>query len=88
MLRDIFLHLIQMMIAPLIFASIVQGIAGHGDLKHVGHIGVKALVYFEVLTGLALVVGLTVVNLRPARRGRAPERRHQPARARWPQAGR
>jgi proton glutamate symport protein len=62
-LRDIFLHLIQMMIAPLIFASIVQGIAGHGDLARVGRIGVKAVVYFEILTGLALVVGLTVVNL-------------------------
>jgi proton glutamate symport protein len=62
-LRDIFLRLIQMMIAPLIFASIVQGIAGHGDLKRVGIIGVKALVYFEVLTGLALVVGLGVVNV-------------------------
>jgi proton glutamate symport protein len=63
LLRDIFLHLIQMMIAPLVFASIVQGIAGTGDLKKVGRIGVKALIYFEVLTGLALIVGLTVVNL-------------------------
>jgi proton glutamate symport protein len=63
LLRDIFLHLIQMMIAPLVFASIVQGIAGTGDLKKVGSIGVKALIYFEVLTGLALIVGLTVVNL-------------------------
>jgi proton glutamate symport protein len=61
--RDIFLHLIQMMIAPLVFASIVQGIAGTGDLKKVGTIGVKAVIYFEVLTGLALVVGLAVVNL-------------------------
>jgi len=63
LLRDIFLHLIQMMIAPLVFASIVQGIAGTGDLKKVGRIGVKALIYFEVLTGLALFVGLLVVNL-------------------------
>ena len=63
LLRDIFLHLIQMMIAPLVFASIVQGIAGTEDLKKVGSIGVKALIYFEVLTGLALLVGLTVVNL-------------------------
>jgi proton glutamate symport protein len=63
LLRDIFLHLIQMMIAPLIFASIVQGIAGGGELKQVGKIGLKAIVYFEILTGLALVVGLTVVNL-------------------------
>jgi Na+/H+-dicarboxylate symporter len=63
LLRDIFLHLIQMMIAPLIFASIVQGIAGHEDLKQVGKIGIKAIVYFEILTGLALIVGLTVVNI-------------------------
>jgi proton glutamate symport protein len=63
LLRDIFLRLIQMMIAPLIFASIVQGIAGHEDLKQVGKIGIKALVYFEILTGLALIVGLTVVNI-------------------------
>jgi proton glutamate symport protein len=63
LLRDIFLHLIQMMIAPLIFASIVQGIAGGGELKQVGRIGLKAIVYFEILTGLALVVGLTVVNV-------------------------
>ena len=63
LLRDIFLHLIQMMIAPLIFASIVQGIAGGGELKQVGKIGLKAIVYFEILTGLALVVGLTVVNV-------------------------
>ncbi len=63
LVRDVFLHLIQMMIAPLIFASIVQGIAGTEDMKKVGRIGVKALVYFEVLTTLALVVGLLVVNL-------------------------
>jgi proton glutamate symport protein len=63
LLRDIFLHLIQMMIAPLIFASIVQGIAGHEDIRQVGKIGVKAVIYFEILTGLALLVGLSVVNL-------------------------
>lgn len=62
-LRNIFLHLIQMMIAPLIFASVVQGIAGTGDLKKVGRIGGKALIYFEVLTTLALIVGLATVNL-------------------------
>jgi len=63
LVRDIFLHLIQMMIAPLVFASIVQGIAGTGDMKKVGRIGVKALIYFEVLTSLALFIGLLVVNL-------------------------
>ena len=63
LLRDIFLHLIRMMIAPLIFASIVQGIAGTEDMKKVGRIGLKALIYFEVVTALALAVGLLVVNL-------------------------
>jgi proton glutamate symport protein len=61
-LRDIFLHLIKAMIAPLVFASIVQGIAGTGDLKKVGRMGAKALIYFEVVTTLALVVGLFMVN--------------------------
>jgi proton glutamate symport protein len=66
LVRDIFLHLIRMMIAPLVFASIVQGIAGTEDMKKVGRIGLKALVYFEVLTGCALFVGLLIVNvLRP-----------------------
>jgi proton glutamate symport protein len=60
--RDIFLHLIKAMIAPLIFASVVQGIAGTGDMKKVGRIGVKALLYFEIVTTAALVVGLAVVN--------------------------
>jgi Na+/H+-dicarboxylate symporter len=61
--RDIFLHLIKVMIAPLIFASVVQGFAGTGDMKKARRIGVKALVYFEIITTLALVVGLFVVNV-------------------------
>lgn len=61
--RDIFLHLIKAMIAPLIFGSVVQGIAGTGDLKRVGRIGAKALLYFEIVTTAALVIGLAVVNL-------------------------
>ncbi len=61
-LKEIFLHLIKMMIAPLVFASIVQGIAGSGDLKQVGRIGIKALVYFEVVTTLALVTGVLFAN--------------------------
>jgi proton glutamate symport protein len=64
--RDIFLHLIKAMIAPLIFASVVQGFAGSGDIRKAGRIGAKAVVYFEVVTTLALAVGLLVVNvLRP-----------------------
>jgi Na+/H+-dicarboxylate symporter len=51
------------MIAPLIFASVVQGFAGTGDMKKARRIGVKALIYFEIVTTLALVVGLFMVNL-------------------------
>jgi proton glutamate symport protein len=63
LLRDIFLHLIRSMVAPLVFASLVAGIAGHEDMKKVGRIGLKSLVYFEVLSGLALAVGLFLVNV-------------------------
>ena len=62
-IRDVFLHLIKVMIAPLIFASVVQGFAGTGDMKKARRIGIKALVYFEIVTTFALLVGLTVVNL-------------------------
>ena len=61
--RDVFLHLIKAMIAPLIFASVVQGFAGTGDMKKVGRIGWKALLYFEIVTTFALFVGLVVVNV-------------------------
>ena len=60
---DIFLRLIKTIVAPLILTSLVTGIAGHGDLKQVGRMGVKSLVYFEVLTTLALVIGLAAINL-------------------------
>src|ERR687883_1832033 len=49
-LRDIFLNLIKSIIAPLVFSTLVVGIAGGGDLKKVGRMGVKALVYFEIIT--------------------------------------
>jgi proton glutamate symport protein len=62
-LRDIFLNLIKSIIAPLVFSTLVVGIAGGGDLKKVGRMGVKALVYFEVVTTLALFIGLAVVNI-------------------------
>lgn len=62
-LSTIFIRLIKSLIAPLIFSTLVVGIAGHGDLKQVGRMGVKALVYFEVITTLALAVGLVAVNL-------------------------
>src|SRR6186713_556812 len=62
-LRDIFLNLIKSIIAPLVFSTLVVGIAGGGDLKKVGRMGVKALIYFEIVTTLALVIGLLVVNI-------------------------
>jgi proton glutamate symport protein len=61
--RDVFIHLIKAMIAPLIFASVVQGIAGTGDMKKVGRIGAKSLIYFEIVTTFALIIGLLMVNL-------------------------
>ena len=61
-LRDIFINLIKSIIAPLVFSTIVVGIAGAGALKKVGRMGVKALVYFEIVTTAALFIGLAVVN--------------------------
>src|ERR1044071_852604 len=65
-LRDIFLNLIKSVIAPLVFSTLVVGIAGGGDLKKVGRMGAKALLYFEIVTTAALFIGLAVVNfIRP-----------------------
>jgi proton glutamate symport protein len=61
-LRDIFLNLIKSIIAPLVFSTIVVGIAGAGALRKVGRMGLKALVYFEIVTTAALFIGLAVVN--------------------------
>jgi aerobic C4-dicarboxylate transport protein len=62
-LGDAFIKLIKMMIAPIIFSTVVVGIAKMGDMKEVGRVGVKSLLYFEIVTTLALVIGLVVVNL-------------------------
>src|SRR5262245_42454545 len=62
-LGDGFVKLIKMMIAPIIFCTVVHGIASMDDMKRVGRVGLKALIYFEVLTTLALIVGLIVVNV-------------------------
>jgi proton glutamate symport protein len=59
----IFLRLIRSIVAPLIFATLVYGIAGGGDLKRMGRIGLKAIVYFEIVTTFALFLGLAAVNL-------------------------
>ena len=62
-LAEIFIKAIKMLIAPIIFCTVVSGIASMGDLKRVGRVGLKALIYFEVLTTLALVIGLLVANI-------------------------
>jgi proton glutamate symport protein len=62
-LADAFLRMIKMIIAPLLFATLVVGIAGTGDLKSMGRIGFKAILYFETATTVALFLGLTLVNL-------------------------
>ena len=59
----IFLRMVKMIIAPLLFATLVVGIAGHGDIKSLGKIGLKTIVYFEIVTTLALVLGLTMANI-------------------------
>jgi proton glutamate symport protein len=66
---DIFLRLIKVIVAPLIFATLVTGIAGHGNLRSVGRIGVKSLIYFEIVTTLALFIGLGAINISRAGEG-------------------
>ena len=62
-LGDGFIKLVKMMIAPIIFCTVVHGIASIGDLRKLGRVGIKALVYFEVVSTIALVIGLVVVNV-------------------------
>ena len=59
----IFLRMVKMIIAPLLFATLVTGIAGHGDVKKLGKIGIKTIIYFEIVTTLALIIGLTMGNI-------------------------
>ena len=59
---DAFIKLIKMIIAPIIFCTVVTGIAGMEDMKKVGRVGGKALIYFEVVSTIALIIGLIVVN--------------------------
>lgn len=63
---DIFLRLIKTIIAPLLFSTLVVGIAGHSDLKQVGRMGWKSILYFEVVTTLALIIGLLAINVSQA----------------------
>lgn len=62
-LGDIFIKAVKMIIAPVIFCTIVHGISSAGDIRRVGRIGVKALIYFEIMTTIALVMGLVAMNL-------------------------
>jgi len=62
LLAQIFLRLIQVIIAPLVFSTLVSGIAAHSDLKKVGRIGIKAILYFELVTTFALFIGLAAIN--------------------------
>jgi proton glutamate symport protein len=68
-LSKIFLNLIKCIIAPLILSTLVVGIAGHSNLKQIGRMGIKALIYFEVVTTLALLIGLAAINLTKAGAG-------------------
>jgi proton glutamate symport protein len=68
-LSDIFLRLIKVIVAPLILGTLVTGIAGHGNLRSVGRIGLKSLVYFEVVTTLALFIGVGAINISRAGEG-------------------
>src|ERR1700678_1212045 len=60
---DIFLRLIKTIVAPLILATLVTGIAAHGQMRSLGRMGVKALVYFEALTTIAMLIGLAAINI-------------------------
>ena len=62
-LGDLFLRMVKMIIAPLIFATVVVGIAGHGNVKNLGKIGLKTIVYFEIATTIALILGLVMANV-------------------------
>jgi proton glutamate symport protein len=89
---DIFLRLIRMIVAPLIFGGIVTGIAGHGELRGVGRVAVKSVLFFEIVTTLGLIIGLVAMNVsragvgitlpvvienRVTATGPAPEPQHQ-----------
>jgi proton glutamate symport protein len=68
-LSEIFLRLIKVIVAPLIFGTLVTGISGHGNLRSVGRIGLKSLIYFEVVTTLALFLGVAAINISGAGEG-------------------
>jgi proton glutamate symport protein len=68
-LGTIFLRLIRVIIAPLLFGTLVVGIAGHADLKKVGRLGLKSLIYFEIVSTIALLIGFAAINITRAGEG-------------------
>jgi proton glutamate symport protein len=62
-LSSIFLKMIKTVIAPLLFGTLVVGIAGHANLKQIGRMGIKSLIYFEIVTTIALFIGLAAINI-------------------------
>lgn len=78
-LSQIFLKLVKSLVAPLLFATLVVGIASHSNLKEVGRMGLKAIIYFEIVTTLALVLGLVSINI--ARAGDGIQHNEEPAAA-------
>jgi proton glutamate symport protein len=86
-LSKIFLRLVKTIIAPILFATLVVGIAGHSNLKQVGRMGWKSILYFEVVTTVALIIGLIAINLSKAGEGiHLPEGFHQDLPAAQPQS--
>ncbi len=73
-LSDGFVKLIRMLVAPIVFTTVVMGVAGAGDLKKVGRTGLKALIYFEAVTTIALLIGALVMHLFEPGRGASPAR--------------
>ena len=73
LLSDTFINMIKMVIAPIIFVTMVLGISGMGDFKKVGRVGGKGLLYFELVTTLALAIGLVVANVVQPGKGVQPE---------------
>lgn len=77
-LSNIFLRLVKTIIAPILFSTLVVGIAGHSDLRQVGRMGWKSIVYFEVVTTIALIIGLIAINVSQAGAGiHIPEGFHE-----------
>lgn len=72
LLSQIFLRLIKTIIAPLLFSTLVVGIAGHSNLRQVGRMGLKALIYFEIVTTIALFIGIAAINISKAGVGVTP----------------